>query len=292
MKLFEKIHKKVYKFYNMHKSLSGISQLLTQIYVREIRADIKEANPEALLLSGWKVFSQCDEDGMIEEIFKRIGTKHKTFVEIGCGDGLENNTHYLLLGGWKGVWIDGSKAHIDAIRNYLGKSADKFLKVIQCFLTRDNAQKVVADALSDLGEQHLDLLSIDIDGNDIHILKNLDLEKMSPRVILMEYNPALRPPLDISIKYDEGHIWKNDIYQGASLQALYNYLAPKGYALVGCNLSGYNAFFVKRTEMKDLPDLSPAEAFQPSRLFAVRYKTGHPSSLRFLKNALDERAAS
>ena len=37
---------------------------------------------------GYKVFSQGDEDGVIAEIFRRIGTTDRRFVEFGCGDGL------------------------------------------------------------------------------------------------------------------------------------------------------------------------------------------------------------
>ena len=56
--------------------------------------------------AGYKVFSQGDEDGIIAEIFRRIGTPDRRFVEFGCGDGLENNTAYLLFQGWSGLWMD------------------------------------------------------------------------------------------------------------------------------------------------------------------------------------------
>ncbi|MGK7887297.1 MAG: hypothetical protein AB4057_22045 [Crocosphaera sp.] len=45
---------------------------------------------------GFKVYSQSDEDGIIEEIFARIGVKSKTFVDFGAETGAENNSHYLL----------------------------------------------------------------------------------------------------------------------------------------------------------------------------------------------------
>lgn len=64
---------------------------------------------------GYKVYSQFDEDGIINEIFKRIGTTNKIFIEFGVGDGTENNTIYLLLKGWSGLWIEGSKNFVDKI---------------------------------------------------------------------------------------------------------------------------------------------------------------------------------
>ena len=57
---------------------------------------------------GFKVYSQSDEDGIIEEIFNRIGTTNKKFIEFGVENGLESNSHYLLLKGWNGLWIEGS----------------------------------------------------------------------------------------------------------------------------------------------------------------------------------------
>ena len=46
-------------------------------------------NPAALENYGYKVYSQNDEDGIIEEIFNRIGTTNKRFIEFGVQDGLE-----------------------------------------------------------------------------------------------------------------------------------------------------------------------------------------------------------
>ena len=65
-------------------------------------------NPKYLDRFGYKVFSQNDEDGIITEIFNRIGTTNKKFVEFGVQNGLESNGHFLLHKGWSGLWIDGN----------------------------------------------------------------------------------------------------------------------------------------------------------------------------------------
>ncbi len=62
------------------------------------------ADPKRLGGYGFSTYSQNDEDGILQEIFRRIGTTNRKFIEFGCGDGLENNTTYLLLSGWRGVW--------------------------------------------------------------------------------------------------------------------------------------------------------------------------------------------
>jgi hypothetical protein len=64
---------------------------------------------------GRKVYSQNDEDGIIAEIFRRIGTGSRRFIEIGAADGLENNTVWLLLQGWSGTWLEASPALAEGI---------------------------------------------------------------------------------------------------------------------------------------------------------------------------------
>ena len=71
--------------------------------------------PENPAAGGFKVYSQADEDGLLEEITRQLGIDRGHFIEIGCGDGRENNSHYLLLKGWRGVWVDGIRQNIAAI---------------------------------------------------------------------------------------------------------------------------------------------------------------------------------
>ena len=64
-----------------------------------------------MLGSGYKVFSQNQEDGMVAEVFRRIGTTSRRFIEFGVQDGLECNSTFLLMRGWRGAWIEGSAAN-------------------------------------------------------------------------------------------------------------------------------------------------------------------------------------
>ena len=75
---------------------------------RGCNVEVHEQMPENPACNGFKVYSQADEDGIIEDIARRIGVDDGHFIEIGCGDGRENNTHYLLLKGWRGIWVDGN----------------------------------------------------------------------------------------------------------------------------------------------------------------------------------------
>ncbi len=69
-------------------------------------------DPLRLLSFEHQVFSQGGEDGIVREIFRRIGTERRTFIELGAGDGTENNTTFLLQQGWSGIWCEGDRANI------------------------------------------------------------------------------------------------------------------------------------------------------------------------------------
>src|SRR4051812_17291338 len=75
-----------------------------------LRSDPKRLEPH-----GFKVYSQSDEDGIIEEIFRRLGIERGRFVEIGVENGLECNSLYLIHKGWRGTWLEANQKHRPAI---------------------------------------------------------------------------------------------------------------------------------------------------------------------------------
>lgn len=202
-----------------------------------------ETSTKRLEKHGFKGYSQNDEDGIIQEILNRIGTTDRRFVEFGTGDGLENNTHFLLCQGWSGVWIDGSATNCAAQKSVFEWAIrSEKLKSIQAFVTVDNINDVIRDAGV---EGEIDLLSIDIDGNDYHIWKAINV--VAPRVVVIEYNAYAPPPIQWIMEYDPNYVWDGkSAYFGASLQSLTALADLKRYTLVACNLSGLNAFFVRK----------------------------------------------
>lgn len=197
---------------------------------------------------GCKVYSQNDEDGIIKEIFKRIGLTNKIFVEFGVQDGLESNGHFLLFNGWRGLWIDGSKEYFLKIKEYFSEPlSTKQLKAINAFITAEN----INDLISKNGfNDEIDLLSIDIDGNDYWIWKAIKC--IQPRVVVIEYNAKFPPPCEYIMEYNPNHIWDGSDKFGASLKSLELLGDELGYRLVGTNTSGVNAFFVKKELAMDL----------------------------------------
>jgi hypothetical protein len=260
-------------------------------YLNSIRSD----TPEVPILYGFKVYSQVDEDGIIEHILEKIAPKgvSNTFIEVGCGNGLENNTHYLALKKFKGVWIDGSSKNISHIKNFIPvlkyDSPALSLLVQNKFVTQNNVGDIIDDCCKFLKTNDVDFFSFDTDGNDLLVVCEA-LCHFRPKVICVEYNAKFPPTMDIAIARDDNHSWSWNDYFGASLLGFANKL--DGYRLVSCNVSGTNAFFV-RDDLAGLFPFYPIDKlYQPARYQLVHRKSGHPPSLRFLKNAIEETTAS
>src|SRR5512135_8523 len=95
------------KLYSIPGNIDKQTQVLQEQFIQNLLAQPRYADPKRLHRFEHQVYSQNGEDGAVAEIFRRIGTTDKFFVEIGVGDGLENNTVNLLSEGWRGVWVDG-----------------------------------------------------------------------------------------------------------------------------------------------------------------------------------------
>ena len=109
----------------------------------ELRDRITRETPNNPCIYGFKVYAQTDEDGIIEHILEKLPGHSKTFIEIGCGRGIENNTHYLALKGYRGCWTDGSDDNIGFIAQALGKLEFGDIRVEKHFITVENAASII-----------------------------------------------------------------------------------------------------------------------------------------------------
>lgn len=234
-------------------------------------------DPHRLEPYGFKVYSQADEDGIIEEIFRRLDIKRGTFCEIGVENGIECNSHYLLHKGWRGHWIEGNSEYAQSIVDncpFVGNS----LGVSNAFVTRSN----INDTLESAGltrDTELDFLSIDIDGNDIFLFTEMNIR---PKVVCIEYNAKWPPTVARTPVYDPNHMWNGSDYMGSSLKSIVDVAKFKSYELVGTNITGANAFFVRKDLMKDKFSLAPMESlYNPPRYWLIYdhyWYIGHPAT--------------
>jgi len=258
----------------------SIRRLETAAMIQAL-ATVKESNPryqdpQRLLASGAQYWSQNYEDGMIAEIFRRVPASTKTFLEIGVGDGSENNTTALLADGWRGWWIDGDSAGCASIRQRLSgmRSMASRLTLHEGFVS----PATIGPLLQELGvPKDVDLFSLDIDQDTYHIWAAL--EGFRPRVVVVEYNGALPPGLAWIHPYEPGRRWDGTQAFGASLKAFEILGRRLGYSLVGCDLLGANAFFV-RDDLVGNSFASPFTAenhYEPPR-YGLCFRWAHKSS--------------
>jgi hypothetical protein len=218
------------------------------------------------------VFSQAYEDTAISEIFARIGSGNKTFVEIGVENGAENTTRLLLALGWRGLWIEGNETFAEsARRNFRKEIACGQLQVVMAMVEPDNVQQLLEAAGFGSG---VDFLSLDIDQHTSHVFRAL---KLTARAACIEYNAHFPPAVDFEVPYVQGAAWDGSNWFGASLKTISAIAEKKDMVLVGCDLAGTNCYLVHKDQAGDLfPEPFTAEHhYQPPRFDFIRSSRGH-----------------
>ncbi len=212
----------------------------------------------------FKVYSQFGDDGIIQYLIRRVAIDRPSFIEFGVENYTESNTRFLLAhNNWKGLIIEADTKHVAFIRND-PVHWKHHLTVVNAFVDRDNINDIIAGN-GFRGE--LGLLSIDIDGNDYWIWECLEV--VHPVIVIVEYNSVFGARRAVTVPYDrafnrtKAHF--SNLYWGASLKALCLVAERKGYAFVGANSHGNNAYFVRKDRIGPLRALQPEEGYVESR---------------------------
>jgi hypothetical protein len=181
-------------------------------------------------------------------------------LEFGVGDFSECNSRFLVENrNASAVVVDSHQGLIPYI-----KRLDSYWKStvvpLNEWITRANAQELLQKA--SLLLDGLDIFSIDLDGNDYWIMNELDL--LSIRIVIVEYNPVFGPERSITVPPDDAFNRTSkhysNLYYGASLKAWVSLMRDKGFVFVGSNQAGSNAFFLRGNEAKSIGLRIPSEA--------------------------------
>ena len=213
--------------------------------------------------TGFKVFSQHEEDGLLLFILSALEACPEVFVDIGACDGINSNCANLAVNmGWHGLFVDADAVAIERGSYFYKKIPDPwtYKPVFQC-------KKVTAENINAIITQSgisgtIGLLSIDIDGNDYWIWKAL--ESIDPLVVIVEANVEMGLR-DLVVPYDAGfsHADRHPVYHGASVNAFIRLGKEKNYRLVGANRYGHNLLFVKNGFGEQaLPEVDAAAVLQ------------------------------
>lgn len=213
--------------------------------------------------TGFRVFSQYEEDGKLLYIFSLLGMNQKTFIEIGSDDGINSNCANLAFNfGWHGLFLDGNPKAIKRGRKFYSKYPHPWMyqPTFTCAkVAVENINQLVKDAGL---EGDVGLLSIDIDGNDYWVWKAL--EQVSPQVVVIETHVELGMR-NIVVPYDRNYVFpgKHPVYHGASPVTMNKLGQLKGYRLVGANELGFNFIFLRNDLLQEeFPEVSVESVLQ------------------------------
>jgi len=229
----------------------------------------------------FSVFSQWGEDGIIEWLIQKNGSMPEIFIEFGVEDFRESNCRFLLMHrNWRGLVIDGSKSNIDAIQS--DNISWRHDLTSRCaFITKENINELITTS-GIVGE--IGILSIDIDGNDFWVWESIS--SISPQIVIVEYNSVFGDMLPLSIPYIGDFVRsradQSNVYYGASIRAFSLLAKRKGYTLLGGNLAGSNAFFIRNDRLHLYEGLIKNKIVRPSRFKESRDKN---NNLNFKRGA-------
>lgn len=232
-------------------------KLVQKYHERKEQKDLPEFNS-----TGFKLFSQFEEDGLLLYIFSLIDHPKKTFLEFGSDDGINSNSANLYFHhGWSGLFIDGNEKAIERGEYFYkkwGNPTTKKPKFLHSRITRENINDLIKKGgLS--GE--IGLLSIDIDGNDYWVWEAISV--INPQVVIIETHNEFGM-YNIVVPYDPDYSYpgKHPDYHGASPMAMTNLAKHKGYRLVGSNELGFNFIYVRNDLAPELMEVSVESVLQ------------------------------
>lgn len=208
----------------------------------------KDSRPD-LRDTGFKLYSQFDEDGLLLYIFSLIGFTNRKVVEMCAGNGEECNTANLIINhACQGLLFDGNPSLVTHAQNFFARHPSTWLCPPICkqaWLTRDNVNTL----LEENGfSGSIDLLSLDVDGNDYWIWQAIS--QISPRVMICETHNIVPDDLALTIPYKEDFDYTSadnyhEEFRSASPLAMIKLSRAKGYRLIGAHKYGFNLIFLR-----------------------------------------------
>ena len=181
--------------------------------------------------------SQCGEDSWLESNWPHLDLPDRDgfFVELGAGDGIYlSNTFWLeQVKGWRGLLIEGDPRNVVKPRDgciveraIIGPPGvvsfglhptDTYLSGVAVKApSRFEAQtRTLSDVLTQHEIARVDLISIDVEGNEIEVWKTLDLRRWRPTVAIVELHTWKLPDRSeevIAVMREDGY---EMIYQTA-----------------------------------------------------------------------------
>ena len=258
---------------------SQVAQVLLRLQYQELARrgtglpDLKDVE--------FRCYSQNSEDGILLYIFSLLGTTNRRVVEICAGDGIECNAANLIINhGWRGLLFDGDADQVARGKSFYSTCRTTWISpptFVNAWITADNVDALIA---GNGFSGPIDLLSLDVDGNDYWLWNAITC--IDSAVVVLEFNAHCGPERSVTMSYTPDYhldVTVQPYRCGASLPAFVKLARTKGYRLVGVQSLGFNAFFIRDGLGEAfLPERSVRECYDrterlsdwvPSRLEAI-----------------------
>lgn len=260
-----------------------IGQLQLQMHYRRL-SSLRDQLPR-FNDTGFRVYSQFEEDGLLLYIFSLIGTTNKRVVEICAGVGWECMAANLIVNhGWDGLLFDGGPENVQRGTEFYRRHPNTSLKppkFVHAWITAKNINDLISK--EDFAGE-VDLLSLDIDGNDYWIWKAIDV--IRPRVCLFETHNVIPLPLSLTVPYEPSRCALSlpepeSDFRSVSLAAMTKLSKSKGYRLVGAHRLGFNVFYMRNDVAADIFPEIPETAVHDNEFTRHQQKDRWPGVKNF-----------
>lgn len=203
------------------------------------RIDLKR--PATWEFSG---FSQNGEDGILDVLRTQLSHSNRYFIEIGSSDGVQNNSSWLVVAEqYGGLMIEGDR-RLAARGERLITCHSLGVEYLSTFVDSENIQ----DLKKFSRHSDPDVFSLDIDGIDYYIAKQVLECGFRPKIFVVEYNSVYGKDRNATVPYRKNFVFSSAhpsrLYYGVSIAAWRKFFASQGYRFVTVDRNGVNAFFV------------------------------------------------
>tara|TARA_B100000131_G_scaffold323146_1_gene380127 strand:- start:7004 stop:7888 length:885 start_codon:yes stop_codon:yes gene_type:complete len=209
----------------------------------------------------------------IKEICNMLNITSGYYVDIGASDGFTSSSTYIFAknDNFSGLSIELDKKKYLKMKKLYSKFNNTYL--LNEKITPNNVVNVL---LNQNVPKNFDILNLDIDSYDLFIIKEI-ISSFAPKIISMEINEKIPPPIYFTVLFDEEHFWQEDSFYGCSLQAAYEEICKKEYKLY--TLQYNNAIFISKNTEFEFPELTVSE------IYDFGYKNKEDRKDKFAYNA-------
>jgi hypothetical protein len=219
-------------------------------------------------ISANRNFSHLDEQSIINHYLEKLKIDKGYCADIAASDGITmSNTYSLYRNGWHGVAVEFDAQKFSNLSNSYVDFQN--VNLVKCMVTPIN---VISLLEANTAPVNFDFLNLDIDGYDYFVLEKI-LQVYRPKLICVEINEKIPPPIKFAVKWDKNYAWATDHFYGQSISQLNMLINQHKYSLVELH---YNNAFLIPTEISPAASLTPEEAYRVGYLEKTDRKSKFP----------------